>query len=55
MLQSSLADGVAFDPFSFEQDCLASSEVDVCRREVVEAFVIAMVIVVRDERADLCL
>ena len=35
MLQSSLFDGVAFDPFSFEEDGLASAEVDVGRGQVV--------------------
>ena len=34
MLQSSLFDGVAFDPFSFQEDGLASAEVDVGRRQV---------------------
>ena len=29
VLQSSLFDGVGFDPFSFEEDGLASAEVDV--------------------------
>ena len=32
MLQSSQFDGVAFDPFSFQKDGLASAEVDVGRR-----------------------
>ena len=53
MLQSSLVDRFAFDPFSFEQDGLPASEVDVGGREVVQAFVISVVIVVRDERVDL--
>ena len=34
MLQSSQFDGVAFDPFSFQKDGLASAEVDVGRRQV---------------------
>ena len=34
MLQSSLFDGVAFDPFAFQQDGLASVEVDVGRCQV---------------------
>ena len=33
MLQSSQFDGVAFDPFSFQKDGLASAEVDVGRRQ----------------------
>ena len=34
MLQSSLFDGFAFDPFSFQEDGSASAEVDVGRRQV---------------------
>ena len=34
MLQSSQFDGVAFDPFSFQKDGLASAEVDVGRCQV---------------------
>ena len=34
MLQSSLCDSVAFDPFSFQKDGLASAEVDVGRGQV---------------------
>ena len=34
MLQSSLLDGVAFDPFSFQEDSPVSAEVDVGGREV---------------------
>ena len=32
MQQAALGDGLAFDPFSLQQDCLAASEVDVGRR-----------------------
>ena len=52
MLQSSLFDGVAFDPFALKQDGLAASEVDIGRRQVLQAFVVAPVIVVVDEAAD---
>jgi hypothetical protein len=52
VLQSSLSDGLAFDPFSLKQDGLASSEVDVGRCQVLQAFVVAPVIVVIDEAAD---
>jgi hypothetical protein len=34
MLQASLLDGLSFDPFSFQQDGFATSEVDVGGREV---------------------
>ena len=43
------SDGVAFDPFSFHQDGLAAPEVDIGRREVFRALVIAVVVVVIDE------
>ena len=52
VLQSSLLDGVSFDPFSFQQDGLAASEVDVGRRQVLQALVVAAVIVVIDEAFD---
>ena len=32
VLQAALCDGLAFDPFSLQQDCLTASEVDVGRR-----------------------
>jgi hypothetical protein len=31
VLQAALCDGLVFDPFSLQQDCLAASEVDVGR------------------------
>jgi hypothetical protein len=46
-------DGFAFDPFSFQQDGLTASEVDVGWGKIVDALVIAPVVVVRDERIDL--
>ena len=53
MLQASLLDGLSFDPFSLQEDGLAAAEVDVGRREVVDALVIAAVVIVVDERRDL--
>ncbi len=52
MLQSSLSDGLAFDPFTLKQNGVAASEVDVGRCEVLQAFMIAAVIVVIDEAID---
>ncbi len=40
MVQAALSDAFSFDPFTFEQDGLAASEVDVGRGEIVEAFVV---------------
>ena len=34
MLQASLFEGVAFDPFSFQEDGSASAEIDVGRGQV---------------------
>ena len=53
MLQSSLSDGVAFDPFSLQKDSRGSAEVDVGRCQVLQAFVVSPVIVVLDEARDL--
>ena len=47
-MQASVLDGFAFDPFSFQQDGLTASEVDVGRRQIVDALVVAQVIVVGD-------
>src|ERR1039458_5786034 len=52
MLQAAVLDCGAFDPFSFQQDGLPASEVDVGGREVFQALVIALVIIVFDEPAD---
>ena len=46
-------DCLSFDPFSLQQNGLGSPEVDVCGREVVQALVIALVVVVIDEHLDL--
>ena len=53
MLQSALFDGLAFDPLALEQDGLAASEVDVSRRQVLQALMVAVMIVVIDEAIDL--
>lgn len=47
VVQAALSDGVSFDPFTFEQDGLAASEVDVGWGEIVEAFVVSMALTVR--------
>ncbi len=55
MLQAPVFDGLSFDPFSCPQDGLTASEVDVGRREISQALVVAVVIVVLDEGLDLVL
>jgi hypothetical protein len=49
---AAVLDGTAFDLLSHVQNALAAPEVDVGRREVVEAFVISVMIVVIDEGGD---
>ena|SRR6516225_8772040 len=52
MQAASLLDGFSFDLFPpFEND-LAASEVDVSRRQVVQALVVSTVVVVADELLD---
>ncbi len=52
MLQAPGFDGLSFDLLPFHQDDPAASECDVGWCEVVEALVVALVIVVRDEGLD---
>ena len=52
MQQASVCDGLSFDPFPFDEDGLAMSEVDVGRRQVGQALVVTQMIVVGDEGAD---
>jgi hypothetical protein len=49
VLQAAILDCGSFDPFSFEKDGLSAAEVDVGRREIVQALVITAMIVVIDE------
>ena len=53
MVQAALFYGFSFDPFAFEQNGLAASEVDVGGREIVEALVVSAMVVVLDEGRDL--
>jgi hypothetical protein len=52
-MQAPLFDGFAFDPFSLFDDGFCSAEVGICGCDVFQALVIALVIVVFDERFDL--
>ena len=52
MLQASICDGGAFDPFSLKQNCLSATEVDVGGRQIFQTLVIAAMIVVLDEFFD---
>ena len=53
MLQAPVLDGLSFDSFPFQQDGLAAPEVDIGGREVIQALVVAPVVVVLDEGAEL--
>jgi hypothetical protein len=50
--QASVLDGFAFYPFAFQQDGLVAPEVDIGRRQIVDALLVAQVIVVGDEGFD---
>jgi hypothetical protein len=54
VLQAPLGDSVAFDPFPLFNDRLYPSEVDIGGRQALNAFVIALVIVMIDEGIDPC-
>jgi hypothetical protein len=49
----SVLNGLSFNPLSFQQDCVASSEVDVGGCQVVDGLVVTPVVVVIDEGVDL--
>lgn len=51
MMQASGLDGVAFDPFSFQQDGLTASEADVGWRESGDAFLVSQTNIIGDEVA----
>lgn len=53
MLQATVCDGVALDTLTFCEDRLSSAEVDVSRGQIVDALVIAGMIVMFDEGGDL--
>ena len=52
MVAAALFDGTAFDLLSHFQAVLASPEEDICGRQVVQALVIAAVVIVVDEGGD---
>ncbi len=53
MLQAPMFDGLSLDPFALADDGIGSSKVGVGGRHIVQALMIALVIVVLDERLDL--
>jgi hypothetical protein len=53
MLQATVCDCLALDHFAFEEDGLSAPEVDVSWGKIVEALVIAGMVVMRHEGRDL--
>ena len=53
MLQAPVLDGLSFDLFPFQQDGVAAPEIDIGGREVIQALVVAPVVVVLDEGVEL--
>ena len=53
MLQAAIGDCLAFDAFAFKEDALGASKIDVSRREIAQALVIAGMVVMVDEGGDL--
>ncbi len=53
MLQAASLDCLLFDAFPFFQNGLSSSEVDIRWREIVQALMVALVIIMLDEERDL--
>ncbi len=53
MKQAPVFDGLSFDPSSLFQNGLPAPEIDIGRRAVLQALVVASVIVVIDEGIDL--
>ena len=55
MKQASILDGLSFNFFALQEDCLPPAEVHVRWRQVLQAFVISLVIIIGDECVDLIL
>jgi len=53
VLQAPVFECLSFDPFSFANNGLSATDVNVRRRDVVEALVVSLMIVVIDEGFDL--
>jgi hypothetical protein len=53
MLRAAIGDCLTFDVFPFEADTLSVSKIDVSRREIAQALVIADMVVMLDEGRDL--
>ncbi len=54
MHQAAVLDGPAFDALALQQDRLPPSEIDISRDQVVQALVVAPVVILFDKLGDLC-
>ena len=52
-MKAPMFDGFSFDPFALFDDGLCPVEVGIGRRDVVQAHMIALMVIVLDERLDL--
>ena len=53
MLQAAAGDGLSLDLLPLDENGLAAAEIDVSRREIAKALVVAGVVVVLDKGCDL--
>ena len=53
MLQASILDGVSLSAGALGEDLMSATEVDIGRREIVDALVVAAMVIVLDEGFDL--
>ena len=53
VLQAPMLDGLALDTSAFREDAGSPAEVDVGRRQIIQALVVAVMVVMVDERLDL--
>ena len=49
MLQATVCNGCAFDLRTLIQDCLSSAEVDISWSEIIDALVIALIVIIGHE------
>ena len=52
MHQASVLDGLSFDPFSFQQDGVASAEVNIGRCQAANGLMVTPVVVMIDEEVE---
>ena len=53
IVQTTFRDGLLFDPFLFFQNSLTTTELNIGRRQVVQAFMLSLMILMMNELLDL--